>query len=64
MLADPEHKVVDAYGVPVKSFGPMKIAMRDTFLIAPDGKIVKEWEVKDIGTHSEDVLATITAMKK
>jgi peroxiredoxin Q/BCP len=63
MLADPEHKVVDAYGVPVKSFGPMKIAMRDTFLIAPDGKIVKEWEVKDIGTHSEDVLATITAMK-
>ena len=64
MLADPEHKVVDAYGVPVKTFGTMKIAMRDTFLISPDGKIVKEWEVKDIDGHSDDVLATIASMKK
>lgn len=68
MLADPEHKVVDAYGVPVKTFqskdGPVTIAMRDTFLISPDGKVVKEWEVKDIPAHSADVLATIEASKK
>ena len=68
MLADPDHKVVDAYGVPVRTFqspnGPMTIAMRDTFLIAPDGKVVKEWEVKDIDAHSADVLATIEASKK
>jgi len=64
MLADPDHKVVDLYGVPVKTFLTMKIAMRDTFLIAPDGKIVKEWEVKDIAGHSDDVLATIAGMKK
>lgn len=67
MLADPEHKVVDAYGVPVKTFttpnGPMTIAMRDTFLISPDGKIVKEWEVKDIANHSSEVLAAIAAAK-
>jgi peroxiredoxin Q/BCP len=64
LLADPDHKVVDAYGVPVKSFGLVKIAMRDTFLISPEGKIVKEWEVKDIDGHSEEVLAAIAAMKK
>ncbi len=68
MLADPEHKVVDAYGVPVKTFqtkeGPMSIAMRDTFLISPEGKVVKEWEVKDIPAHSADVLASIEAAKK
>ena len=65
MLADPDHKVVDLYGVPVRTFqsqaGPMTIAMRDTFLISPDGKIVKTWEVKDIDNHSADVLAAIAA---
>jgi len=63
MLADPEHKVVDLYGVPVKTVqtpsGPMTIAMRDTFLISPSGKIVKEWEVKDIENHSDEVQAAI-----
>jgi peroxiredoxin Q/BCP len=68
MLADPEHKVVDLYGVPVRTFttqaGPMTIAMRDTFLISPDGKIVKTWEVKDIDNHSTEVLAAIQAGAK
>ena len=67
MLADPDHKVVDAYGVPVKTFstpqGPLTVAMRDTFLISPQGKIVKEWEVKDPAAHSEEVLAAIEAEK-
>ena len=67
MLADPDHKVVDQYGVPVKTFttpsGPITIAMRDTFLISPDGKIVKQWEVKDIANHSTEVLAAIQAAK-
>ena len=65
MLADPAHKVVDLYGVPVKTIqtpnGPMTIAMRDTFLISPAGKIVKEWEVKDIDNHSDEVQAAIKA---
>jgi peroxiredoxin Q/BCP len=68
LLADPDHKVVDAYGVPVKTFpskdGPVSIAMRDTFLISPEGKVVKMWEVKDIPNHSADILATIEASKK
>ncbi len=67
MLADPSHKAVDAYGVPVKQVNmngtPTAIAMRDTFLISPEGKIVKVWEVKDIAGHSADVLAAIGNMK-
>jgi thioredoxin-dependent peroxiredoxin len=63
MLADPEHKVVDAYGVPVKTTPMGPIALRDTFLISPDGKIVKSWEVKDIKAHSSEVLAAIQAAK-
>jgi peroxiredoxin Q/BCP len=59
LLADPDHKVVDAYGVPVKSMGPMKFAARETFLISPDGKVVKHWTVKDIQGHSDEVLASI-----
>lgn len=61
MLADPDHKVVDAYGVPVVTRGDASYAMRDTFLISPDGRIVKTWEVKDIPAHSAEVLAAIAA---
>lgn len=64
LLADPDHKVIDQYGVPVKSFGPAKFASRDTFLISPDGKVVKMWEVKDIPNHSEEVLAAIKDASK
>lgn len=63
LLADPDHKVIDAYGVPVKSFGAMHYAARTTFLISPAGKVVKEWDVKDISAHSEEVLAAISSGK-
>jgi peroxiredoxin Q/BCP len=64
LLADPDHKVIDAYGVPIASMGPIKYAHRVTFLIGPDGKILKTWEVKDIGPHSDEVLAAIAEAKK
>ena len=64
LLADPDHKVVDAYGVPIKSFGPVHYAERDTFLISPDGKVVQQWQGKDIQAHSGEVLAAIQALKK
>ncbi|MFZ1940426.1 MAG: peroxiredoxin [Terracidiphilus sp.] len=64
LLADPDHKVIDAYGVPVM-FSPIgKLAQRDTFLISPEGKIVKFWQVKDIKAHSDEVLTAIAAEKK
>jgi len=63
MLADPQHKVVDLYGVPLMTHGDASYAKRDTFLISPTGKIVKMWEVKDIQGHSDEVLAAIAAGK-
>ena len=64
LLADPDHKVIDEYGVPVKSMGPVKYASRQTFLISPDGKIVKFWPDVKVNNHSEEVLAEISAAKK
>jgi len=64
LLADPDHKVVDAYGVPVKAMGPAKFASRQTFLIAPDGKVAKVWPTVDVKVHSDEVLAAIAELKK
>jgi peroxiredoxin Q/BCP len=64
LLADPDHKVIDAYGVPMKTYEKMRYAERMTFLISPDGKIVKDWDVKDIQGHSADVLASIQSAGK
>jgi peroxiredoxin Q/BCP len=63
LLADPEHKVVDAYGS-LGSFATFKIANRNTFLIDPQGKIVKEWTKVDVSHHSDEVLAAIADLKK
>ena len=63
LLADPEHKVVDAYGS-LGHFGPMTIASRNTFLIDPQGRIVKVWTKVEVQHHSEEVLAAIGEMKK
>ncbi len=63
LLADPEHKVVDEYGS-LGHFGPMTIANRNTFLIDPHGKIVKEWTKVDPTVHSEEVQAAIAELKK
>jgi peroxiredoxin Q/BCP len=62
LLADPDHKVIDAYGVPLTARGDNKFAARDTFLISPAGKIAKVWTGVDPNTHSDDVLAAIAGM--
>ena len=64
LLADPDHKVIDAYGIPVAARGDNKFAQRDTILISPAGKVVKHWEKVDPNTHSEAVLAELAAEKK
>jgi peroxiredoxin Q/BCP len=64
LLADPDHKAIDAYGVPVSAYHEMHFAERTTFLISPKGKIAKVWTVKDIAGHSADVLAAIASMKQ
>jgi peroxiredoxin Q/BCP len=42
----------------------MKIAKRNTFLIDPQGKIVKVWTGVDPSHHSEEVLAALDAFEK
>ena len=66
LLADPNHKVVDAYGVPLMTYKERKFANRQTFLISPSGKVVKIWHKvdDDIPGHSTAVLAEITANRK
>jgi peroxiredoxin Q/BCP len=48
----------------VRSFGNIHYAERTTFLISPDGKVVKEWKVADIQNHSGDVLASLQSLKQ
>ena len=61
LLADPDHKVVDAYGSMMDGH---PLAARNTFLIDPHGKIVKVWTKVDPQHHSEEVLAALAEMKK
>jgi peroxiredoxin Q/BCP len=63
LLADPEHKVVDAYGS-LGGWNGMVMASRNTFLIDPQGKIVKVWTKVEVQHHSEEVLAAIGELKK
>lgn len=64
LLADPNHQVIDAYGVPMTARGDAKFAARDTFLISPEGKVVKVWTGVDPNTHSDDVLAELNTLEK
>jgi thioredoxin-dependent peroxiredoxin len=63
LLADPDKKVVKAYGS-LGNFGPVEIAKRNTFLIDPTGKIVKIWTGVKPDTHSEEVLAELATVEQ
>lgn len=60
ILADPTREVSGRYGV-LFSAGTAQLASRQTFLIGPDGKIVKHWDKVDPKGHSDMVLAEIKA---
>ena len=62
LLADPDDKVTEQYGS-LKNYGIAKLAARHTFLIDPQGKIVKEWMDVDPKNHSDEVLAALTSMQ-
>jgi peroxiredoxin Q/BCP len=55
LLADPDKKVVKQYG----SLMMIGFAARNTFLIDPQGKIVKVWTKVDPQGHSAEVLSAI-----
>lgn len=63
LLADPTKETAKKYGV-LKSFlGTMELAKRDTFVIDPEGRIVKHYADVDPKGHSQVVLADIKAMQ-
>jgi peroxiredoxin Q/BCP len=64
LLADPDHKVIDAYGVHITNLGVMKFAARDTYLISPSGKVAKVWTGVNAAKNSDEVLAELAAEKK
>jgi peroxiredoxin Q/BCP len=62
LLADPGHKVVEAYGS-LGNYMGIKIANRHTFLIDPQGKIVRVWTKVEVQHHSAEVLAALAEVK-
>ena len=61
LLADVNGQAADAYGVRTRMFG-MKLAKRETFLIDPNGNLVKHYEKVTPETHSQEVLADLESL--
>ena len=64
ILADSKKETAKQYGVLKTFLGTMELAKRDTFLIDPEGKIVKHYADVDPKGHSQIVLNDIKAMQK
>src|SRR5262245_7503567 len=64
ILADPTKATAKKYGVLKSYLGTMELAKRDTFLIDPQGKIVKHYTDVDPKGHSQIVLNDIKEMQK
>ena len=60
LLADTDKKVSEAYG----SLMVIKISARHTFMIDPEGKIVRVYTSVDPNKHSEEVLAAFDEIHK
>jgi len=64
ILADPGKQAARAYGV-LKSYpGAMELAKRDTFLIDPQGRIVKRYSDVEPKGHAALVLGEMKALNK
>jgi peroxiredoxin Q/BCP len=63
LLADPDHATADAYEVWVEKsmFGKKYMGVeRSTFVIGPDGTLLKAMRKVDPQTHADDVLAALS----
>ena len=63
ILADSTKETAKKYGVLKTFLGTMELAKRDTFLIDPQGKIVKHYADVDPKGHSQIVLNDIKALQ-
>ncbi len=65
LLSDPENKVIEQYGAWVlkKMYGKEYMGIqRSTFLINPDGTIVKVWDKVKVKGHAEEVKNLLTEL--
>ena len=58
ILADEDGKTAKTYGV-LKDYKLLKLASRQSFLVDPEGKIVKHYADVDPDEHTDQVLADI-----
>ena len=63
LLADTSGSTADAYGVKTKMFG-LTVAKRQTFLINPQGFIVKHYDQVDPESHSKQVLSDLQKLQE
>lgn len=63
LLSDPDARVSAIYGSVRENEGT-KYSARNTFLIDPQGKVVKEFLGVKPATHSEEVLAALSELQK
>jgi peroxiredoxin Q/BCP len=65
LLADEDHSVMEKYGVwqEKSMYGKKYMGVaRTTYLIGPDGKVVKRWDGVKVDGHAEEVLAAVQAL--
>jgi len=63
LLADTDHKVSRAYGS-LTNLGVVKFAARHTFIIDPEGKIVKVFTEVNPNKHSDEVLTALAELQQ
>jgi peroxiredoxin Q/BCP len=65
LLADPEHEVAEKYGAWKKKslYGRTYMGVaRVTYLIGPDGSVVRRWDDVEVDGHADDVLRAVEAL--
>ena len=65
LLADADHAVADKYGAWQKKslYGRTYMGVaRMTYLIGPDGKVVRRWDNVKVDRHAADVLQAVDAL--
>ena len=65
LLADDDHAVMEKFGVwqEKSMYGKKYMGVaRTTYLIGPNGKVVKRWDGVKVDGHAEEVLAAVQAL--
>jgi peroxiredoxin Q/BCP len=63
LLCDPEHAAIEAYGAWGRMLG-MKMTQRKTFLIDPNGQVVKVFEKVTPSGHGGELIAALSKLQR